>query len=125
MVRLHSQSHISLNFSEVKDELTGEIKRHIRLRDFEVPMSGGLLMTGYQDELGEYYEIGREIVCYDSKEELLDKCRYYLSHYQEAKAIRQAGYRRARREHTWSNRFRQLFQHMGMEVPVTTGIQPF
>ncbi|MDZ7380139.1 MAG: glycosyltransferase, partial [candidate division KSB1 bacterium] len=119
MVRIPSQSHISLNFSEVKDELNGEIKRHIRLRDFEVPMSGGLLMTGYQDELMEYYEIGREILCYDSKEELLDKCRYYLRHQQEAEAIRQAGYERARRDHTWANRFQQLFQYMGIHPPLS------
>ncbi len=117
MVRIPSQSRISLNFSEVKDALTGEIKRHIRLRDFEVPMSGGLLMTGYQEELAEYYEIGREIVCYDSKEELLDKCRYYLSRPQEAEAIRWAGYERARRDHTWAKRFQQLFRHMGIAAP--------
>jgi len=116
IVRIPSQCHIALNFSEVQDEVTGEIKRHIRLRDFEVPMSGGLLLTGYQDELAEYYDIGREILCYDSKEELLDKCRYYLSHPQEAEAIRWAGYRRARREHTWANRFQQLFDQIGIRV---------
>jgi spore maturation protein CgeB len=117
MVRIPGQSRISLNFSEVQDRLTGEIKRHIRLRDFEVPMSRGLLMTGYQDELTEYFEIGREILCYDSKEELLEKCRYYLSHPEQARVIREAGYLRAQRDHTWANRFQQLFRHMGFRVP--------
>lgn len=119
MARLPSQSHISLNISEVRDELTGEIKRHIRLRDFEIPMSGGLMMTGYQEELNLYYEVGKEIVCYDTPEELLEKCRYYLKHDSAAEAIRQAGYQRARRDHTWANRFQQLFDHMGLSVKTT------
>jgi hypothetical protein len=58
MVNVYSSSRISLNFSEVVDEITGKIKRHIRLRDFEIPMSGGLLFTGYQQELEEYYVVG-------------------------------------------------------------------
>jgi len=116
MARLPSQSHISLNISEVQDQLTGEIKRHIRLRDFEIPMSGGLMMTGYQEELNLYYEIGKEIICYDSPEELLEKCRYYLKHDSAAEAIRQAGHQRARRDHTWANRFLQLFDYMGLSV---------
>jgi spore maturation protein CgeB len=118
MVRLPGQSRICLNFSEVEDKRTGEIKRHIRLRDFEVPMGRGLLMTGQQDELAEYYEIGREIVCYDSKEELLEKCRYYLGHPREAEAIVEAGHRRARSEHTWAHRFDQLLSHMGLKPPL-------
>jgi spore maturation protein CgeB len=115
MVQIPGQSRISLNFSEVRDKLTGEIKRHIRLRDFEIPMSGGFMITGYQDELSEYYDIDREIVCYDTREELLDKCRYYLDHPQERERIRQAGYERAIRDHTWANRFRTLFEVMGLE----------
>lgn len=122
MVCLSSQSRISLNFSEVKDELTGEIKRHIRLRDFEIPMSGGLMMTGYQEELNLYYEIDNEILCYDTPEELLDKCRYYLKHEGEAERIRQAGLRRARRDHTWANRFSQLFDYLGLNPSIATSV---
>lgn len=114
LVKMYSRSYISLGFSEVQDRQTGEIKRHIRLRDFEAPMSGALYFTGQQEELAEYYEIGKEIICYDTKEELLDKIRYYLSHESEAKRVREAGLRRARRDHTWENRFRQLFEVIGL-----------
>jgi hypothetical protein len=114
LVKMYSRSHISLGFSEVQHRQTGEIKRHVRLRDFEAPMSGTLYFTGYQEELAEYYEIGEEIVCYDTKEELLDKVRYYLSHESEAERMREAGLRRARRDHTWEDRFRQLFEAIGL-----------
>jgi spore maturation protein CgeB len=114
LVKMYSRSHISLGFSEVQHRQTGEIKRHVRLRDFEAPMSGALYFTGYQEELAEYYEIGEEIVCYDTKEELLGKVRYYLSHESEAERMREAGLRRARRDHTWEDRFRQLFEAIGL-----------
>jgi len=114
MVGMYSRSRISLNISEVRDEITGEIKRHIRLRDFEGPMSGAFFVTGYQEELAGYYEIGREIVCYDTKEELLDKVRYYLRHPDVRQRIRLAGLNRARRDHTWERRLRQLLRETGV-----------
>jgi len=116
LVKMYSRSLISLGFSDVRDELTGEIKGHIRLRDFEGPMSGAFYMVGYQEELDEYYELGKEIVCYDDRDELLDKVRYYLEHEQQADRIRRAGLARARRDHTWENRFRQLFEVIGLRV---------
>lgn len=118
LVKNYSRSKISLNFSEVvvqdKNEDYGKLKSHIRLRDFEAPMSGAFYMTGYQDELKEYYQIGKEIVCYETKEDLLDKVKYYLKNQDEAEIIRKAGHRRALRDHTWENRFKYLFQKIGL-----------
>lgn len=119
LIKMYSRSKISLNFSEVvvldKDYDTGAIKRHIRLRDFEAPMSGAFYITGYQDELKEYYEIDNEIVCYDTKEELLEKIRYYLKHPDEAETIRKAGHNKALKDHTWENRFKDLFNKIGLK----------
>jgi spore maturation protein CgeB len=108
LIRMYSRSHISLGFSEVPMP-DGSVRRHIRLRDFEAPMSGALYFTGYQDELADYYEIGKEIICYDDKHDLLDKVQYYLIHNREAEKIRKAGRERALSEHTWEKRFCQLF----------------
>lgn len=117
---MYSRSLISLGFSEVRDELTGEIKRHVRLRDFEAPMSGAFYLVGYQEELAEYYELDKEIVCYHDRSDVLDKVRYYLRHEQVAERIRQAGLARARRDHTWENRFRRLFEVIGLRVDSPT-----
>ena len=77
-------------------------------------MCGGFLITGYQDELAEYYEPGKEIVCYETKEDLLDKVKYYLRHPAERDRIRQAGLRRALAEHTWEHRYAQLFKELSL-----------
>jgi spore maturation protein CgeB len=44
----------------------------------------------------------------------LAKIRHLLANPGEADAIRQAGYRRARRDHTWEMRFERLFTLMNL-----------
>ena len=87
---------------------------HVRLRDFEAPMCRTCFLTGYTDEITEFYEIGKEIDTYNSTEEFVDKVRFYLSNAQAAEQLREKGYQRARRDHTWVRRFEQLFREIGM-----------
>jgi spore maturation protein CgeB len=114
LIKMYSRSRISLGFSTVGNARYSdrEKTRQIHLRDFEAPMSGGLHFVEYQDELQEFYDIGREIVCYTTREDLLDKTRYYLAHPTEAERVRQAGHQRAARDHTWTRRFQQLFREL-------------
>jgi len=116
MISLFSESKISLGFLEVRDRNLpeGEIKRHLHLREFEAPMSGACYCTGYLQELEEFYEPGREIITYRSKEELLDKVSYYLRHPGQAEKIRQAGRERALSEHTYQKRYQSLFKKVGL-----------
>ncbi len=70
-------------------------------------------MVQYMEELEEFFEIGREIICYNDKKDLLDKVRYYLSNEDEREKIRMRCYKRAVNEHTWQKRFRKAFSQMG------------
>ena len=85
---------------------------HVRLRDFEAPMCRSCYLTGHSDEIGEFYEIGKEIDTYRSQIELVDKTRFYLDHSDAAERLRSAGYERACKEHTWVRRFEKLFQEI-------------
>lgn len=78
-------------------------------------MSRSCYITGYSDELAEFYELGKEIETYQTAEELIDKTRHLLAHPADAERMREAGYRRARQDHTWVRRFEQLFQEIGVE----------
>jgi spore maturation protein CgeB len=116
MVKMYSRSKINLGFSSCGDtHLGGQRIVQVRLRDFEVPMSGGFYMVEHMEELEEFFVIGREIVCYRSKEELVDKIRYYLRHDGEREKIRQAGYQRCLRDHTWQKRLADAFCLMSVE----------
>lgn len=116
LIRLYSSSKISLGFLEVYDNHNPNdlVKRHLHLREFEAPMSGALYCTGYIDELAEFFELDKEVIVYRNEEELLDKIRYYLTHESEAQRIRSAGYQRAISDHTYHNRYKQLFRQINI-----------
>ncbi len=115
MVRMYSRSKISLGFSSCGEtHRTSERILQVRLRDFEAPMSGALYMVEYMQELEEFFEIGKEVVCYYDPTDLADKVKYYLGHDTERERIRQAGYKRALRDHTWQKRLADTFKTMGL-----------
>ncbi|MGE5174814.1 MAG: glycosyltransferase [Hyphomicrobiales bacterium] len=112
-VALLSESKVSLGFLVLGDtHRTRRPLRQVRLREFEAPMAGAFYLTEYLDEIALHYEIGSEIVCFRSRAELLDRCRYYLAHEGERERIRRAGHARARRDHTWTRRFEDLFAEL-------------
>jgi spore maturation protein CgeB len=112
-VRLYSSSRISLGFLLVGDShRTLTPLRQVRLREFEGPMSGAFYLTGWMEEMALHYEVGKEIVCYRSPEELKDLARWYLAHEDERERIGRAGHARALRDHTWHRRYRWLFDEL-------------
>jgi len=87
---------------------------HVRLRDFEAPMCRTCYLTGHNDEIAQFYALGSEVDTYRDKTELVDKVRFYLANPDAAERLREAGYRRAMRDHTWTQRFEELFLKIGL-----------
>jgi len=111
MVKLYSRSRINLGFAS-----TGYSRHlmHLKGRDFEVPMSGGLYLTQNNPELSLVYDVGREIVTYKNERDCVEKIQYLLKNPLQAEAIRSAGRKRALAEHTWEKRFEQIFEMAGI-----------
>lgn len=80
MIKAYSNYALALNVTELRNTylLKNPIYK-LHLRTFEIPMCGGIEFTTYNDELASYFEEGKEIVFYKSKEEMIDKVRFYLS----------------------------------------------
>jgi hypothetical protein len=117
LVRMFSQSRLSLGFATAGDShRTAPRLTHLRLREFEAPMSGALYLTEEQPELAEYFIPGQEVLTYTDRDELLDKARYYLAHQEQAERVRRAGLERARRAHTWQHRFTELFARLDLRA---------
>ena len=115
LVRMFSRSRVSLGFATAGESHKSQKRMtHLRLREFEAPMSGALYLTEHQPELAEYFEPGQEVLTYSDRDELLDKARFYLARQEQAERIRRNGYLRSIREHTWQHRFRQLFAELGL-----------
>lgn len=78
------------------------------MRLYEATGVGALLITDRKDNLGELFNIGKEIVAYNTAEEAAELISYYLDHPDEAAAIARAGQARTLREHTYRNRMEEL-----------------
>lgn len=90
----------------------------VNLRNFEIPMSGGIEICKYNPELAEYFEEGKEILFYRSDEELVEKAKHYTHTASESEifAIKNAARKRAESEHSWKNRFLLVFNTMGLKL---------
>jgi hypothetical protein len=97
----HSQ--VSFNIESTK---AGESVGNMRL--FETTGVGGCLLTSTSDDMAELFEDGKEVVTYSSLDECVEKVRYLLDHEDVCRSIAQAGQRRTLRDHTISNRCRQV-----------------
>ncbi len=94
--------------------LLGKRRAQIKGRNFEIPGAGGFLLTGAIEGLEEYYVPGKEVAVFSTPRELIAQIRYYLTHDDEREKLRQAGYQRTLREHTYVHRFREIFRAMGL-----------
>lgn len=106
MVKMYSRSKISLGSTITPDDQY----RFMKLRDFEAPMSRAFYLVDYWYEIEDYYKVGKEVVCYEGIDDLIDKVKYYLTHENERETIRKAGLKRARSQHAWENRFNDFFK---------------
>jgi len=90
------------------------LQSQIKGRNFEIPGCGGFLLTGEADNLRDYYQDGKEVVIYKSTGDLIEKIKYYLEHDKEREVIAVAGYERTIREHTYEQRFNEIFKIIGL-----------
>ena len=67
-------------------------------RSFEIPAMQAFMLSEYTDDLASLFREGEEAEFFRSKEELLDKIRYYLQHDGKRRAVAEAGHRRLLRD---------------------------
>ena len=86
-------------------------------RLFESTGRGGF--TIYPDIVGldAFFEDKKEIVFYDhgNLRDLKEKIDYYLEHDEERESIRMAGHERAKREHTYKNRWETILKELNIK----------
>lgn len=88
----------------------------VKGRDFECVGVGACYLTTYNWELPLHYELGKEILCYRSLEELVELYSFYRRRPEECLKIAQAAWRRCTAEHTWELRFRRIFREVGFRA---------
>ena len=86
------------------------IQTGLSLRIYDVLGSGGFLITNYQAEIDELFEAGNDLVVYNTLDELVDKCHYYLTHDDERRQIALNGYHKVQQLHTCDQRVTHMIR---------------
>ncbi len=86
------------------------IRSGLPQRIFDIMGCGGFVLTNYQPELSDIFNIGTDLVTYGNLDELKDITAYYLGHEKERQEIAQNGFERVARDYNYTVRLEQLLQ---------------
>ena len=100
---IYNGSRINLNIS------LRSIVNGIPLRCFDIMGAGGFLLTSYAGDMTQFFNDGEHYVSFESMEDMLTKCAYYLEHEDERAGIAAAGLAAIRQNHTYYHRVLEMF----------------
>lgn len=104
MPKIFHASKINLNMT------MRPIETGLSLRIWDVLGCGGFLISNYQAEIPEYFEIGKDLEVYESTEDLINKIDYYLRHDEERMEIAINGYEKVAKYHTYEMRLAEMIR---------------
>lgn len=107
-VKIYNASKIILDFHSLWQK---QVQLYnVTPRIFEVPASGGFLLTNPSIQVKDFYTIGAEMVVYRDLKDLKRLISYYLKHEGERRAIAERAYQKARAVYTFTNRLTILLE---------------
>ena len=81
----------------------------LSIRTFEIIGAGGFQLVERQKAALSFFEENEHMAFYDSREEFIDKAKYYLRNDPERKRIAESCHRLALEKHTWAYRMKEMF----------------
>lgn len=112
-VSLYQRAKIGPNFHNS----TGPIN----FRTFILPANGVMQICDNRSHLGKLFELDKEAVGFDTVEEAIDECRYYLEHDDERRRIAAEGWQRAVRDYNELATFRLVESYVTDLLPDRRG----
>jgi len=102
---------VQLNLSKINLNIHAHHSfRGVNLRTFEIPCTRSFQICDNISEIRNLFHIGKEIVCYDSVDDLVELIEYYLDNGGERYRIIKQGYDRVIKEHTLLHRVGEILR---------------
>ncbi|WP_156921774.1 CgeB family protein [Desulfovibrio inopinatus] len=98
----------AINFNATSMQMKGAVNQRV----FDVPACKSFLITDRRRQLESLFEPGREVVVYDSPQEIHDLVRHFRDRPTERQRVAEAGHRRVVAEHTYVKRLSTLLEAM-------------
>ena len=128
MIKLFASSKINLNLSNSSNFDIRYVFSHpknlahtlrnkknasqIKARNFEINYYAGFQLADYTAGLEDYYDIGKDLACYNSFEEAILLCKYYLANERDREAIRDRGMIKAREFYTYQAQLKKVLDQV-------------
>ncbi len=81
----------------------------IKARNFEINYFGGFQMGDYVPSIEDFYDLGKELVCFSGIDEAEMLIKYYLDNEEEREEIKVKGHEKAKRQHGYIHRLKAFF----------------
>jgi len=101
----------------IGDNVRNDIPGYWSSRNYIVPGAGGFLLTPKVPGLEREFSPDRELAVYGSEGELEFKASRWIAEDFERESARQAGYERARQDHTWESRAKSFIKILAENIP--------
>ena len=111
MYSLLKKSKIVLN---MHIDAAGDYAGNVRL--FEATGVGSCLLTDNKKNLGELFDVNKEIVVYDGVDDCIEKTKWLLTHEEERKRIAESGQQRTLSSHTIEERCKKIIEIINSEL---------
>ncbi|MCR5304739.1 MAG: glycosyltransferase [Lachnospiraceae bacterium] len=106
----YTESPVAMNRAKINLNITlRSIRSGMPLRVFEIMGSGGFLMTNFQGDFGEFFTPGEDFEYFEDREDLVERCSYYLEHEDERREIAESALKKIKARHTFEHRVREMF----------------
>lgn len=92
----------------------------INFRTFILPANGVLQVCDNKSHLGKLFDLNSEVVGFDTLEEAVELCRYYLAHDEERRKIAAAGWTRVLKDYNEVAVFRLMEQYVKELQPISS-----
>jgi len=100
------RSRIGLNFSYSVDA------HQLKGRVFETMLCGAMLMESENAQTSRYFTPMKDYISFDSKEDLVDKLRYYLKHEDERAEIAARGELKVRKQYNYFRFWKEIMNKL-------------
>lgn len=84
----------------------------IKARNFEIPYFGGFQLTDYVPTIENYFDIGKDVICYKDIDEAELLIRYYLENEYEREIIKNNSYQKSKNKHGYIHRLQSVLEQI-------------
>ena len=104
----HFYRSCQINFNATNLQMGEAVNQRV----FDVPATGGFILTDHQAAIEELFDVGREVVTYHERGEIRDLAAFYLKNPSARREVARRGRERVLKEHTYTARLRTIISTM-------------